>query len=338
MNTEAKERPVAQRLLAARYPFAMFSMAIGDHLTTLPALRALAESFDGRLSLICNKGAREAFFSDIPLLAVYEIQNKTIRFGESDAALPVSVTFDVDSLARQIDECDLFVSLNGWHSPSIDELMGKLSVTDSIGFFSSFKIHLPYSHDTHVIDTKFQIPQCLNPLLRLDAYSDAPAVPREILQWAEAWRARLPPEVKVLAVHAETRPERMWPVERFVRTLDQFLSHHSAVVVLAVGTKELGLSEIKYSRQFVSCYNLPLHCAMSLVGVTDLFMGIDSSMLHVADLFRVPGLGLFGPSSYAEAGFRFAPSRHIQARDQTMASIAENDVLDALESLFKDCL
>src|SRR5260370_30021949 len=306
-TNEPQERSVAQRLLAARYPFAMFSMAIGDHLTTLPALRALAESFNGRLSLICNKGARETFFSDIPLRAIYEIQNKTISFSESDSTLPVSIRFDVDSLVKQIEECDLFISLNGWHSPSVDDLRGRLSVADSIGFFSSFQIQLPYNHDTHVIDTKFQIPQYLKPSLRLEAYSGVPAVPREIRQWAQAWRAQLPSEVKVLAVHAETRPERMWPIERFVRTLAKFLGNHPHVIILAVGTKDLGLGKIEFSQRIVSCYNLPLPYAMSLVGVADLFIGVDSSMLHVADLFLVPGRGLFGTSSYSETGFRFSP-------------------------------
>jgi len=63
---------------------------------------------------------------------------------------------------------------------------------------------------------------------------------------------------------------------------------------------------------------------------------IDSCTLHVADLFRVPGLGLFGPSSCTEYGFRFAPHRHICGPDQTMASIGETDVLDVLESLYKE--
>jgi hypothetical protein len=335
-TNEPQERSVAKEVLAACYPLAMFSMAIGDHLTTLPALRALAESFEGRLALICNKGARETFFSDVPLRATYEIQDKTISFGESDSTLPVSIRFDVDSLAKQIEECDLFISLNGWHSPSIDDLIGRLCVADSIGFFSSFQIRLPYSHDIHVIDTKFQIPQYLKPSLRLDAYSAAPAVSPDIRQWAQAWRARLPSEAKVLAVHAETRPARMWPIERFVRTLDKFLGNHTEVIILALGTKDLGLGKIDFNQRIVPCYNLPLPCAMSLVGVADLFMGVDSSLLHVADLFRVPGLGLFGPSSYAEAGFRFAPHRHVRGQDQTMAAISETEVLDALESLFEE--
>jgi ADP-heptose:LPS heptosyltransferase len=68
-----------------------------------------------------------------------------------------------------------------------------------------------------------------------------------------------------------------------------------------------------------------------LVGTADLFVGIDSSMLHAADLARVPGVGLFGPTRAAEWGFRFAPHRHVDRT--TMADITVDAVLDALEEL-----
>jgi hypothetical protein len=54
-------------------------------------------------------------------------------------------------------------------------------------------------------------------------------------------------------------------------------------------------------------------------------------MLHAADLARVPGVGLFGPTRSATWGFRFGPHRHLDERK--MADITVDEVLRALEDL-----
>ena len=62
-------------------------------------------------------------------------------------------------------------------------------------------------------------------------------------------------------------------------------------------------------------------------------MGIDSSMLHVADLCGVPGVGLFGPSNAEHWGFRLARHRHVCGRDARMDTIAPEEVIQALEDI-----
>jgi ADP-heptose:LPS heptosyltransferase len=55
-------------------------------------------------------------------------------------------------------------------------------------------------------------------------------------------------------------------------------------------------------------------------------------MLHLADLYQVPGVGLFGPTDPSEFGFRFA--RHLHVRAATMNEISVADVGHALEALW----
>ena len=55
-------------------------------------------------------------------------------------------------------------------------------------------------------------------------------------------------------------------------------------------------------------------------------------MLHAADFLRVPGVGLFGPTSPHQFGFRLA--RHVHIRGgESMADICEDEVLEALETM-----
>lgn len=70
-------------------------------------------------------------------------------------------------------------------------------------------------------------------------------------------------------------------------------------------------------QRLVRVERLRLGVALALVSLSDLFLGVDSCMLHMADLCRVPGVGLFGPDSSEGArkcrgglSFRGASSRH----------------------------
>ncbi len=60
-------------------------------------------------------------------------------------------------------------------------------------------------------------------------------------------------------------------------------------------------------------------------------------MLHMADLCRIPGVGLFGPDESTslgseEMGFRFGPHRHVQGHG-SMEGIDTASVSRALNEL-----
>jgi hypothetical protein len=55
-------------------------------------------------------------------------------------------------------------------------------------------------------------------------------------------------------------------------------------------------------------------------------------MLHVADIARVPGVGLFGPTNAKEFGFYIGPHIMIQA-DGSMEKIRVDIVTEALNQL-----
>jgi ADP-heptose:LPS heptosyltransferase len=72
--------------------------------------------------------------------------------------------------------------------------------------------------------------------------------------------------------------------------------------------------------------------ALALTQRGDFFIGVDSCYLHAADQCRVPRVGLFGPTSSFEFGFRFAPHRHVSGGSR-MDSITVQDVISAVQSL-----
>lgn len=333
-------------MLEATQPVALFANGLGDHLLALPALRALADLFRGRLTLVGMPGVRSLFFSDLPLRSFCEVPMESVDGRR---------IFDAEAVRENVREADLLLSLNPWHSQVVTQLLELLGSPPSIGFHRSFDKALPLDYSKHSSELAFDVPLQLAPALRVEDFAGPPAISADAWQRARDLRSLVPASTRVLAVHADTgiwtsdgsnpseadvapsrvRGSKMWPAHRFVRLLDLFLRRHSDIVVFVVGAKNLHLDRGECGSRIIPCLGLPLDTTLALVGQSDFFLGVDSCMLHAADLHRIPGVGLFGPTDCREFGFRFAPHRHVSS-GTSMEGIAVDVVLDALESLVGD--
>jgi hypothetical protein len=318
-----------EQLLKAKNPVLFHHNGIGDRLLGLPSVRAISSLFPGRLKLLCATGDREIFYSDLDLEGAYETE---IWRGSTEW------TFDVKAAADAVGECDLFMCLNPWFSDDISEFMSYFPSAETVGFFRSpFKHPCPFNdYDAHSIDGIFAIPQMLQPTLRVEDFAQPLQLPSKNIEDARRLRAQIPDPFRVMVIHTETGANKMWPVERYVSVLDKFFARHPDYVAFVVDGKDRGLNTGKFGANVFPCPQLPLATAFALISEADLFLGIDSCMLHAADFFRVPGVGLFGPTYWEEFGFRLGgPHRHAftEVRKGVMEDLDEDAVLSALESI-----
>lgn len=160
----------------------------------------------------------------------------------------------------------------------------------------------------------------------LDNLSKPVQLPCKDVERARLLRAKVPQPVHVMAIHTETVPEKMWPTDRFISLLDKFFENHPNYVAFVVDKADRALDAGEHSNHVIPLPFQPLATAFALVGESDLFLGVDSCMLHAADLFRVPGVGLFGPTDYRVFGFRFGSHQHVYSNG-CMEDINEEDVL-----------
>jgi len=110
------------------------------------------------------------------------------------------------------------------------------------------------------------------------------------------------------------------------------LSVQNDYIVIILGMHHnLPLELAYYKNRIFDVSGIPLELSFALLSVADLFLGVDSCMLHAADLFRVPGVGIFGPTNTQKWGFRFAPHKHITS--DSITSITSQQVFDALMCL-----
>lgn len=327
------ERGSLEHLLDARTPTVYFSTLIGDSVLTLPTLRALREMFAAPLTLVCPKVVFDLCFREV-----------SSRLVDITGSPPVGPTLgppsdrmlDYDALASEIGPVDLFINAVPWDVPSnafVRPLRQRLMPTTSIGFPTGDAYDVVIPRDVpHSADLTFKLARLFDPSARIETYAQPVPIPPSVHRDVRAMRAALPAGTEVLAVHADTTwVKKRWPVTRLVDLLDRFLARHRDFVawIVGMGNEEL---DVGRERDRVFPYlGVPLDTAMGMVAEADLFVGIDSCMLHAADLARVPGVGLFGPTRSATWGFRFAPHRHIDT--SAMADITVDQVLGALDDL-----
>jgi ADP-heptose:LPS heptosyltransferase len=201
----------------------------------------------------------------------------------------------------------------------------------SIGFDRAYSLSLTLDFTKHSADLAFDLVLALDPHQRIESYASPPVISPEAADLARHVADTLAPDAVVVAVQADTKPEKMWAADRFRRVLADLAFHVPSVVVLDMGLRDRGLGCGPMGDRVVPCGTLPLPSAMALLQITDLFVGVDSCFLHAADLFGVPGVGLFGPTSAAEFGFRLGPHRHVCG--PTMHAISSDMVTAAIASL-----
>lgn len=281
----------------------IYANGIGDHLVTLPAVRALSRLLRGRLRLVTFPGAAELYYRDVPFVDVIATPFRDLPSeGRS---------FDARAVAQRIARCPLLISLNPWHSRSMDDLLRLAKPHASIGFDDAFQAYLPPDFDRHSADMAFEVVRALDASLRIEDFAQPPQLDPEARRRGRHLRACLPRGARMLVVHADTRPWKEWRPEYYRAALHGFLDRHPNFIAFVLGTGDHGLDRGPNASQVLPSLGLHLHTCMALVEAADLFLGIDSCLLHAADLFRTPGVGLFGATRVREWGFRFGPHVHI---------------------------
>jgi hypothetical protein len=306
----------------AQRPAAVLVNAHGDYLIALPTIRALASLFPG-LRLVGRAGSAAAMVGDTPSVTVVET---ACWFGAA------AWEFDADAVAALLRPADLLLLLDSYDSAAVAALAAELDPDAVVGPPGALAVPASAATGRHEADRVFAVAQALAPELRIEAFAGPPRFAARSRRLAADLCAVLPPTARRVVVHADTKPEKRWPADRFVAVLDRLLDRHPEALVLDLGREDLRLDAGRHGDRVIPCGRLPLPAALALIEGADLFLGVDSVALHAADLCGVPGVGLFGPTTAARFGFRFAPHRHLDGGG-SLFDISVDEVLWAVQDL-----
>jgi ADP-heptose:LPS heptosyltransferase len=295
-----------------------FANALGDHVMALPAVRALSAAFGGRFTLATGKSPTDLLFGDVRCERVVQIP---IPWG--------SGLFDAAGAAELIGPVDLFVSANTWDNERVSRLLDCLAPTLSVGLQRPFQRVFTPDTRKHYIDQVFRICDAFGVSDGPEAWSHPFPLPDVSLRFAAGLYASF--NRKMLVIHVETKPDKRWAISGVNRSVEMFLDAHPEYVAVALAKHPASLDGL--SPHIIPLAALPVASAAAVIRYADLFLGADSFPLHVADLCRIPGAGVFGPTSAKTWGYRFSThARHIQSAGR-MEDIDVHDVASALDEL-----
>jgi len=110
----------------------------------------------------------------------------------------------------------------------------------------------------------------------------------------------------LIAIHPFVRnheKERAWPLSKFIE-LTRRLQHLYDPYIFILGSKRESKKASEFDSVFSSNRKIKnlvgkttISEVMAILKSSDLFIGNDSGLLHIANLFKVPSIGIFGSTS-----------------------------------------
>lgn len=316
----------ASGLRDSKKPIVFYANGIGDSVLVTPALRALGLAFQGRAKFIFKDGADRFLFSEYGRVDAFFIQMRVNR--ERNGRI-----FSVNELQDYVGDCDLFLCFADWLSSSLLDLQNYCAAT-SAGFFSNFDLCLPRLPSSHQFDTMFSISKAIFPELRIEMFSSPPKFSLAVQGVGDDILLTLGKR-PCIGLHPESSTlDKSYPNDS-VCAFIHFLLKTRDTMICIFGQSDTYSSFEGISERVVVFNCIPLELASYLISRMSLFVGVDSCFLHMADLCRVPTVGLFGPTDPTVWGCRFTP--HVHVRASTINKINAMAVAAAVRSLADIC-
>ena len=305
-----------------RNPLLIHTNGIGDSILAVPAVRALEMAYSGRLSILTRHShvIRE-LHDDGSFRSITEMPD----FGRSKT--------ETRDLASILEKHDMFISLDHYVAPEHQTICRLRNGSYSIGLFPTYGHCVNRSINKHSVDEYFDIVTALFPDESICSYVHVPRVRSESVAIALGLVGERAVG-HILAVHSETGSNKRWTGSGFREVTRHFLSRVPASLVWVLDFHGLdhwwdGLD----SDRVIFVPRLRFDVRMAMMSLANVFVGIDSSMLHLADLFRVPSIALFTKTDSRRWGLRFAQGTTIQT-----ANVPETQSIDAISEAIERCV
>lgn len=290
-----------------------FANGYGDAVKARPAMAAANQAFEGHKALITQKGPHRFLFEGLGFDQIVELPMEVTATGRR---------FDAGDVAMKLSPCGLFISGVAWDSTSLRHLKHALRPKVTAGFYPEYDITPDMISLINWTHRLFALAQGCGAEGTLSDYQLPPLFSARASDRVDGFLRHLPAELKVLVLHFDTRPAKMWPWPNWHRLLSDVLARRPDFFALLVGIAEPPPMTIHQDR-VISLVGMPLEESMYLVSKAHVFAGIDSCMLHVADICNVPAVGIFVDTSPADFGPCFTRNQVFSTSERTTDDIIE---------------
>jgi len=127
----------------------------------------------------------------------------------------------------------------------------------------------------------------------------------------------------------ETWAFKRWPLERFANLLSQLGKRENLQIILFGGPDEIELSDHIIQKASITPLDLSgklsLEETMCAISLCKVFISNDSGLMHIATVFDIPVIGLFGPTSNEVATGPYG-AKHIVIKKDALDDITVGEV------------
>ena len=298
----------------------VFCNGIGDAFMALPALRALRRVFTKKITLICCQSHENWWYDELHFDEVlpfdFDVSNQRINF-------------EVNYAYKQIKHVDIVISLLTDKSESLEQLIELWKPKWTAGMFGSHDFVLKCYKDLNMFCACFELMKLIDSSIVITDFAYPIIIPKPALHTAKLFLNHIiRNNTKILCIHMETKPEKMWSKNSWQQLLNQVLVTLPNYKILIIGLKE-DSSIDKDDKNIISFFGFNLALIAAMLTCADIFIGVDSCMLHLADLAKIPSIGLFGPTDPKRFGCYFTNGRNIHSANKMM----DMKVADVLQEL-----
>ena len=285
---------------------------IGDVLMTTPAFSLLRERFPQTQIILLTNPAGKQLFSDDPRI------NKIFTFDWAWRQQKISDRF---SLTKLKDLIRLIIRLRKERIDVLIDFRGDIRFIILFGVLAGIRIRISNSRvgkssllhyishfdvDRHEVERSVDVIECfvrpktpLRPEIFLKA-SEFTAV--KILVKNELCLSEFPSKLALIAPYSSINI-KSWPKEYFREVIDGLLAMDFLVAV--VGTSDDSVDAENMIKGYKSgIFSLAGKTSIkqlaALTAVSDIIVGVDTGVLHIASCFDTPIIAIFGPTRSVE--------------------------------------
>lgn len=158
----------------------------------------------------------------------------------------------------------------------------------------------------------------------------------------------------LIGIHPGGRPSRRWPLDNFLKLINNVSRKNSYKFVITAGKDEIFLADYLVDKSQAQVINLAgrlnIEELFALIKRCDCFVSNDTGPMHIAAVLKTPLIALFGPGDIAhydprkvdEEAIVFykqadcAPCSKVDCKSiKCLDAITENDVTQALISILR---
>lgn len=225
------------------------------------------------------------------------------------------------------------IFLGSYDSDGVSALLLRLGPVWSCGHNESLTFALHGEPARHLFDSYFDVPKVFLPTARLEQYSYHTACGERGARLVDSLLARA--EGRLLVINPEWSEGQLLPKRVWRDFMTSFTLRYQQWTIAVLGSANHHFGVTVHGGTIVQCHGMGHECDCSLITRSAAFVGGDAATLRIADLARIPSVGIFGAGNFYERGLRFTEHRYIIAPFGNLEHIQATDLIEAVDAVIQ---